>query len=250
MDELRAGMDLLAEPAPAEMERHFATVGTVYEDGIALIFDGESEESEKHYLCNTGVTFAAGDRVRILRESGTYIVEYVVGPPGGGGGGGSDHGIPAGGSAGQMLVKASGTDYDAAWQNVPTELPSGGDAGQVLTKTSGGNAWQDVPAELPTGGTAGQVLTKTADGNAWQNVPKELPTSGASVAGRPLLATNGGSEWKEYIPQKFFNHAQSSVGGNDNYIIELKTGGISGTAASEFYIRMGTTGTWHKITTT
>ena len=223
MDELRAGMDLLAEPAPAEIERHFATVGTVYEDGIALVFDGESEESEKHYLCNTGVTFAAGDRVRILRESGTYIVEYVVGPPGGGGGGGSDHGIPAGGSAGQMLAKASGTDYDAAWQNVPSELPSGG--------------------------TAGQVLTKTADGNAWQNVPKELPTTSTSVAGKPLLATNGGSEWKEYIPQKVFNHAQSSVGGNDNYIIQLKTGGISGTAASEFYIRMGTTGTWHKITT-
>ena len=43
-------------------------------------------------------------------------------------------GIPAGGTEGQMLVKASGTDYDAEWENVPvtdvkingTSIVSGG----------------------------------------------------------------------------------------------------------------------------
>ena len=39
MDELRAGMDILAEPAQEEIIRNFATVGEVYEDGISLIFD-------------------------------------------------------------------------------------------------------------------------------------------------------------------------------------------------------------------
>ena len=51
----------------------FATVGTVYEDGIALIFNGAETESLKHYKCNTAVRFAAGQRVRIIEDSGTYV---------------------------------------------------------------------------------------------------------------------------------------------------------------------------------
>ena len=52
----------------------FATVGTVYEDGIALIFNGAETESLKHYKCNTAVRFAASQRVRIIEDSGTYVV--------------------------------------------------------------------------------------------------------------------------------------------------------------------------------
>ena len=65
------------EPTAAEL----ATVGAKYTDGLSLIFDGQSAASEKHYKCNTSVTFQAGDRVKICRISGTYIVEYVVGNP-------------------------------------------------------------------------------------------------------------------------------------------------------------------------
>lgn len=60
---------------------NFATVGAKYADGLSLIFDGETEPSEKHYKCNTSVTFSAGQRVKIFKDSGTYIVEYVVGNP-------------------------------------------------------------------------------------------------------------------------------------------------------------------------
>lgn len=59
----------------------FATVGTVYEDGIALIFNGAEKESQKHYKCNACVRFEAGQRVRIIEDSGTYVVEYPVGVP-------------------------------------------------------------------------------------------------------------------------------------------------------------------------
>lgn len=59
----------------------FATIGAVYEDGVSLIFDGMEEATEKHYPCNSFVVFAAGDRVRILKDSGTYVVEYPVGTP-------------------------------------------------------------------------------------------------------------------------------------------------------------------------
>lgn len=62
-------------------DRVFATVGAVYADGVTLIFDGETEAAEKRYKCNTGVVFHAGDRVKICADSGTYVVEYVVGAP-------------------------------------------------------------------------------------------------------------------------------------------------------------------------
>ena len=44
--------------------------------------------------------------------------------------------LPLGGTAGQILTKASGTDYDVSWGNAPSTLPSGGSAGQVLMKSS------------------------------------------------------------------------------------------------------------------
>jgi len=64
-----------------EPEVNFATIGTVYADGATLIFDGETEPTTKHYKCNSAIVFAAGNRVRIIRDSGTYVVEYPVGNP-------------------------------------------------------------------------------------------------------------------------------------------------------------------------
>lgn len=60
---------------------NIATVGNVYNDGISLIFDGEGTETEKHYKCNTSIVFSAGDRVKVSRISGSYVVEYIIGNP-------------------------------------------------------------------------------------------------------------------------------------------------------------------------
>nr|DAZ67810.1 MAG TPA: Dec protein, OB-Fold, Decoration, VIRAL PROTEIN [Caudoviricetes sp.] len=59
---------------------NFATIKTVHDDGVTLAFD-DGSESQKHYKVNSGVVFNAGDRVRILEDNGTYVVEYVVGNP-------------------------------------------------------------------------------------------------------------------------------------------------------------------------
>ena len=61
-------------------EASFATVGTVYSDGLTLIFDGGTE-SVKRYKCNISAVFSAGNRVRVRKDSGTYVVEYPVGNP-------------------------------------------------------------------------------------------------------------------------------------------------------------------------
>lgn len=65
------------EPANAS----FATIGAVLADGVTLIFDGTTTASTKRYKVNRSVAFAAGDRVKITRDSGTYVVEYPVGNP-------------------------------------------------------------------------------------------------------------------------------------------------------------------------
>ena len=44
-------------------EAFLATVGAVYEDGLSLILEGQTEATTKHYKCNTSISFKAGDRV-------------------------------------------------------------------------------------------------------------------------------------------------------------------------------------------
>lgn len=60
---------------------NFATVTGVYEDGLTLRLDGEDVSTQKRYKCNSFVIFRVGDRVRILKDSGTYVVEYSIGNP-------------------------------------------------------------------------------------------------------------------------------------------------------------------------
>lgn len=250
MDEMELGMEALteelADAAPEEeVVRNFATVGEVFDDGVSLIFDGEEEPTEKHYLCNTNVYFQAGDRVRILADGGTYIVEYVVGAPRQQ----PIHQVPGGGDADDVLTKASGDSWDTEW-SVPRYVPQTGTTGHVLTKTSSGYAWQAAPSDIPSTGTTGYVLTKTATGFEWKAVPTELPSSGTT--GYVLTKTASGYEWKAVpIGDRLANLGVSTtLQTNNSYVIQFKTGGTSGTAASTFYIRMGTSGTWHQITTT
>lgn len=58
-----------------------ATISAIYDDGIGLIFDGQTEPSQKHYRCNTSAVFSVGQRVKLVKVSGTYVVEYPVGAP-------------------------------------------------------------------------------------------------------------------------------------------------------------------------
>ena len=60
---------------------HFATIGDVFEDGVSLIFDGQNAATKKHYKVNTSIVFKPGDRVKIFADSGTFVVEYVIGYP-------------------------------------------------------------------------------------------------------------------------------------------------------------------------
>lgn len=69
------------EKQPEQVQINFATVTGVHADGLTLRFDGETEPTQKRYKCNSFVVFAVNDRVRIIKDSGTYVVEYPVGNP-------------------------------------------------------------------------------------------------------------------------------------------------------------------------
>ena len=60
---------------------HFATIDQVYEDGVTLLFYGQSSPSQKRYQCNRFAVFHAGDRVFLAKDSGTYIVLFPIGAP-------------------------------------------------------------------------------------------------------------------------------------------------------------------------
>lgn len=121
---------------------NFATIGEIFEDGVSLIFDGQDAATEKHYKVNTSIVFKAGDRVKIFADSGTYVVEYVVGCPTGGSseGGETNSIIPSGGTTGQALIKLSDADNDYGWGKVPGTLPTGGGTTTVPIKN---NAFKD-----------------------------------------------------------------------------------------------------------
>jgi len=66
-----------AELAPPE-PHSFATVVSVAPAGLTLIFDGETVATNKLYKYNKSITFAVNDRVKVIKISGTYIVEYPI----------------------------------------------------------------------------------------------------------------------------------------------------------------------------
>ena len=82
-------MDLLETAAteaeaisiPEPQDATFATIDEIFDDGVTLIFDGQETATEKHYKVNSFAIFKAKDRVRIIKDSGTYVVEYTVGVP-------------------------------------------------------------------------------------------------------------------------------------------------------------------------
>ena len=217
-------------------EIRLATVAEVLEDGLRLQFDGSDEATNKVYKCNTSCIFAVGDRVKVTKSSGTYLVDYVIGAPGS-----EDPGsIPAGGSSGQVLAKSSSADYAIEWRT-PHYVPSGGTSGQVLAKSSDDNyslAWS-TPHYVPSGGTAGQVLAKSS-GDAYEVNWVDahgIPTGGTS--GQVLAKSSNSNyavSWVDAhgIPTGGTSGQVLAKSSNSNYAVSwvdahgIPTGGTSG----------------------
>ena len=172
-------MTVMTEP-----EVHFATVGAVYSDGVTLIFDGQEAATEKHYKCNTAILFHAGDRVKIASDSGTYVVEYIVGNPG------ANAPIPKGGTSGQVLSKKSNSDGDVVWKNISSgsttgKLPSGGTTGHYLKKKSNSDydaEWSTPPSSGgSSSGSTDRLVGSGSSNSATLNSSRQLVPASASA---------------------------------------------------------------------
>ena len=70
-----------------DTEFYLATVAGVSSTGAQLLFAGESSATSKYYKCLNSANVSTGDRVVVMKQSGTYIVIGKIGQGGGGGGG-------------------------------------------------------------------------------------------------------------------------------------------------------------------
>lgn len=172
----------------------FATVAEVdAQNGIRLKFDGETDPTDKFYKCNASAFFALNDRVKITKDSGTYVVDYVVGKPM------EDYPIPSGGTARQLLKKGA-SDNTVAWGSVDDVLPqqTSQTQGKFLQSNGSTSSWAEASAQgLPSGGTTGQILAKSSNQSydtEWKTI---LTPPSTGITGYYLKKTNSGSEWAE-----------------------------------------------------
>ena len=249
-------MDELLSPAaaPDESGAQFATVGEVLDDGVTLIFDGQDEATDKHYRCNASVLLLPGDRVKVCKDSGTYVVEYVVGSPA------LRLLIPPGGASGQYLAKKGSDSYALKWATGPTEhIPTGGNDGQYLAKSGTENyalKWVTGPTEhIPTGGTDGQYLVKNGTTNyalKWASAPvsnvlKEGNNNFLTLNSNRQLVPSGASSYIAYslgsssVPfwSAYFGGGTLSLGAKDAKIGFWGTGPIARCALSTSSQNMG-----------
>ena len=79
---------LAAEPGAGtgdhSVELYLATVGASDSTGVTLIFDGASAATTKRFKC-VGSRPGVGDRVAVMKQSGTYIVLGAISAAGSGG---------------------------------------------------------------------------------------------------------------------------------------------------------------------
>lgn len=73
-----------------ENKRAYGTITAVTEEGINVLFDGETEASTKPFYCNSGISYKVGDRVLLEKINGGYLIVCTVGKEGTEGGGGGE----------------------------------------------------------------------------------------------------------------------------------------------------------------
>lgn len=69
------------KPHKSKEEIVFATVAEIYSDGATLYLKGSSVPSQKRYKSSNNLVLRPGNRVKAIRVSGTYIIDYIIGKP-------------------------------------------------------------------------------------------------------------------------------------------------------------------------
>ena len=132
-------------------------------------------------------------QISVIQEENTQITLAVPGHQGAGGAAGV--GVPAGGTSGQILEKASNTDYDTQWVDAATNNITGVTAGTGLSGGgTSGNVTLNLNASIDALTDVDTTTTPPTNGQAlaWDNANSEwIPMDMAGTAN--LGYTSGAS---------------------------------------------------------
>lgn len=131
---------------------------------------------QSRFQVRNGVPGEKGD----TGDTGPQGAQGIQGPAGPAG-----QGLPSGGTAGQVLTKQSGSNYDTSWSDAPSGLPlvTGSDNGKALLVENG--AW--------VAGDHDYVVTFTKNGSTWTADKTVNELTSAYTAGKSLYAEVSGS---------------------------------------------------------
>lgn len=206
LDEAIAALNAATEEIPEQIDTALAEAKASGE------FDGEDgapgpqgpqgpkgDKGDTGATGATGPTGPKGDKGD-KGDTGATGATGAAGPAGPAG-----VGVPTGGTAGQVLAKKTGTNYDTEWVNQSGGLPTGGNIGQVLTMVWGDDnpnypAWEDLPEEVA-------VVDFTLDGNGdLDSTPTWSEVDTAQVSGKSVIARVESADGKiKYLPMTHFN---------------------------------------------
>lgn len=154
----------------------FATISVIHADGVQLIFDGETTAAQKHYQVLQSYKPKVGDRVYLVRVSGTAVVLGSVGAPtseSGGGGGSEFDTLTVNGAAtlkntlgvtGDTTINGgltvNGTNTSVNYLTVDNDLKVSGKLGLFGTSPVSKTSIAQMASRV-TGQTAGSTYTST-----------------------------------------------------------------------------------------
>jgi hypothetical protein len=127
-----------------------------------------------------------------------------------GGGGGTGHGIPAGGTTGQILTKTSGTDYDADWADKPSYTAS--DVGAL--------AASDIPTTtvaFTEASTRANIATGESIATLFGKIKKIFSDLGSAAFKNVPSSGNAGSSEVVLGNDTRLSDARTANGGNADY---------------------------------
>ena len=151
------------------------------------------------------------DGVYFIRNG--VLTYYRYDELGGGGSGGTGHGIPAGGTTGQVLAKSSNTSYDAEWVD-PQDGPEGPQGPQGVPGQKGDPGAQGPEGPQGPKGDPGAQGPEGPQGPKGDPGPQGEPGTGAPAG--TMYATGGATT---IISKISYDESQSD---ENNYVFTAK----------------------------
>ncbi|RTQ53408.1 hypothetical protein EJV47_01310 [Hymenobacter gummosus] len=211
------GLNALVRTAPEAPGATCPTGGTRFDTGQDANGNGTLDAAEisgTRYVCNgaTGATGPQGD----AGDTGATGATGTTGPQGDAG-----LGVPAGGTAGQVLTKVDATDYNTAWR---TASASGSNISTQLRANKVGGTGETLPVATST----------TAPTIAFNNV-LTTPTLGTWDGTTYTVGTGGAGLYLIQANVLTADAATPTQTPSANLVVEVNNAGYGSTAGSVYY---------------